>query len=192
MAQNEELEKQLLQNFKEFCELRGKMVELSKSIGAMEVHDYELKDRDGTPVMLSSLFGDKNDLILVHNMGKSCPYCTLWADGFIGFTKHLNNRAAFVLVSPDEPSVHKEFAESRGWNFRSLSAHGSDFINDMGFEPEKGNYMPGVSVFRKNDDGKIRRVAKDYFCPGDTFCSVWHFFDLLEDGPASWQPKFSY
>jgi hypothetical protein len=52
--------------------------------------------------------------------------------------------------------------------------------------------MPGVSVFRKTDDGKITRVSKAKFGPGDNYCSIWDFFDLLPEGAANFQAKFSY
>ena len=74
-------------------EARAKVTELRKKLDNKLVPDYTLKDPDGHPVNLHSLFGTKDDLIIIHNMGKSCPYCTLWADGLIGFKKHLENRA---------------------------------------------------------------------------------------------------
>jgi len=48
-----------------------------------------------------------------------------------------------------------------------------------------------VSVFKKQG-GKIVRVADTSFGPGDDFCSIWHFFDLLPEGAADWQPKYKY
>ncbi|HEX9745458.1 MAG TPA: DUF899 family protein [bacterium] len=187
-----DMQKEMEQMYVEMNEMHNRHAELLKKWGAMEVSDYELKDTDGNSIKLSELFGDKDDLILVHNMGKSCPYCTLWADGFIGFTKHLENRAAFVLTSPDEPSVMKEFTEGRGWNFKCYSAHGTDFVKDMGFEPEPGMYQPGFSTFKKDKDGKLRRIAFSYFGPGDLYASVWHFFNLLENGADNWHPKYEY
>ena len=66
----------------------------------------------------------------------------------------------------------------------------------MGFRWEEeeflSGYQPGVSVFRKKADGRIVRVAKDLFGPGDLYCGVWHLFDLLPDGPAGWDPLFEY
>ena len=48
--------------------------------------------------------------------------------------------------------------------------------------------MPGVSVFRR-EAGTIVRVSDTGFSPGDDFCTLWHFFDLLPGGvgesPAS-------
>lgn len=162
--------------------LRKKKIELNSKLADMEVKDYILKDRDGNDVKLSEMFGEKNHLILVHNMGRSCPYCTMWADGFKDTYKEIEKKAPFVLVSPDKPEVQKKFAESRGWDYKTYSAADSDFIFDMGYDvikEGKHNYWPGVSVFEKEKDGNMRRVAKDYFGPGDFYCNIWHFLDLL-------------
>lgn len=164
---------------KDIASSRKKMVKLLSRQAKMDVQDYTLKDKSGTDIMLSQLFGDKNDLVLVHNMGKSCPYCTLWADGFSGASYFIEKKTAFALVSPDEPAVHKEFAESRGWKFPSYSAAGTTFIKDMGYVTDEGSYWPGVSVFHKDDEGKITRVAKDFFGPGDFYSAPWHFFELV-------------
>jgi predicted dithiol-disulfide oxidoreductase (DUF899 family) len=62
----------------------------------------------------------------------------------------------------------------------------------MGFDDESEGLMPGVSVFRKEADGKIYRVSRAEFGPGDNFCAVWHFFDLLPEGIDGWEPQLSY
>jgi len=156
-----------------------------------EVDDYLLTESNGDIVRLSELFGGHDQLILIHNMGKKCAYCTMWADGFNGLYKHLENRAGFAVVSPDNPETQREFAAGRGWKFRLCSAMGTSFIKDLGFEDDKGDFWPGVSTFVKRD-GKIYRIARDFFGPYDNYCSVWHFFDLLPEGTSEWQPKFSY
>jgi len=163
-------------------EMRKKRIELNSKLAAMDLKDYTLRDRDGKDVKLSEMFGEKDHLILIHNMGKGCPYCTMWADGFKDTYKEIEKKASFVLVSPDKPEVHKEFAEAHGWNYRSYSANGTDFIFDMGYDfikDGKHNYWPGVSVFHKDENGNIKRVAKDFFGPGDFYCNIWHFIDLL-------------
>ena len=148
-----------------------------------EARDYILTSWNHKKAKLSELFGKKKELILIHNMGKRCPMCTMWADGLNGVLQHLEDRAAFVVVSPDPPTLQKKFAHSRGWKFKMLSAQGSSFIKDMGFGTNE-DPCPGVSVFyRKN--GKIYRVAKDGFGPGDPYCIVYHFFDLLPDGAGN-------
>jgi predicted dithiol-disulfide oxidoreductase (DUF899 family) len=172
--------------------LHEKLVEARRRQAPEPVSDYELKTPEGRPVMLSALFGDKPELILIHNMGRRCPYCTLWADGFNGVAEHLADRASFVLTSPDSPPTLKEFAASRGWRFRTASISGTTFAKDLGYEPEPGKFWPGVSVFRKEPGGRIVRTARDVFGPGDFYCPVWHLFDLLPEGAHGWQPKFTY
>ena len=155
------------------------------------VDDYELVDSQGSPIRLSELFGDKQDLILIHNMGKSCAYCTMWADGFVSELPHLESRAAFVVVSPDAPEIQKDFAESRGWTFPMVSAKGTSFIKDMGFADDK-HVMPGVSTFYKAEGGMLYRSNKDFFGPYDDYSAPWHLFDLLKEGAGDWQPKHRY
>jgi len=127
---------------------------------------------------------------VLHNMGQSCPYCTLWADGFNGAYAHLSNRASFVVSSPDTPEKQRQFAESRHWTFPMVSHEGTTFAEEMGYRQD-GGWMPGVSVFRRQNGG-IVRVSDAPFSPGDDFCSVWHFFDLIPEGAAGWQPKYKY
>jgi len=155
-----------------------------------QVNDYELVDSKGQKTKLSQLFGSKKDLILVHNMGNSCPYCTMWADGFNGLLPHLEDRTSFALSSPDEPSVQKKFSDSRGWKFKMVSTKGTSLAKDMGFEQD-GMPQPGVSVFYKEDD-RIIRVGRDNFGPGDKYCPTFPLFDLLKDGTNNWQAKFKY
>jgi predicted dithiol-disulfide oxidoreductase (DUF899 family) len=173
------LEKKYYESEKELAKNRKKMLKVLGKMAKMDVENYSLKDWNNADVKLSELFGDKKDLVLVHNMGKSCSYCTMWADGFNGIFNYIEKRAAFVLVSPDDPDIQKEFAGQRGWKFRMYSGKDSNFIQDMGYRNEDGHYLPGVSVFHKSDEGKISRVSKTYFGPGDYFCSVWHFYDML-------------
>src|SRR5437879_11525777 len=81
---------------REIAGLRQKMHEAQASSEPEEVEDYEFAVPGGTS-RLSALFGEKETLFVVHNMGMSCAYCTLWADGFNGAYDHLRNRAAFVV-----------------------------------------------------------------------------------------------
>ena len=159
------------------------------------VQDFVLRGPGDVEVPLSSLFGDKRDLLLIHNMGSRCPYCTLWADGFNGVVGHLEDRAAFVVVSPDAPDAQAEFAASRNWTFRMASDGDSGFTEKMGFSEENEGqtyYMPGCSTYRKQDDGTIVRIAQASFGPGDVYCAPWRLFALLADGAGDWSPKFSY
>src|SRR5215470_8134429 len=151
--------------------IREKMRETLAAIEPEEVRDYEFTNTEGT-VRLSELFGPHEDLILIHNMGVSCSYCTLWADGYNGIHPQVLTRAGFAVSSPDRPSVQHKFAASRGWKFPMVSHAGSTFAADMGYVSAKGGWMPGVS--------------DTSFSPGDDFCTLWHFFDLLPGGVGEW------
>ncbi|MBS1493436.1 MAG: DUF899 family protein [Bacteroidetes bacterium] len=163
--------------------IRKKMVEIGAKLGDTIVsQDYEFTSLDGGKVKLSEMFGDKKNLFVIHNMGKSCPYCTMWADGFNGMYKYIEGRgkSAFVLMAGDDLETHRKFKESRGWTMTSYSAKENDFTKEMGFKsPDDENFWPGVSVFEKTEDGKIRRINKEWFGPTDMYCPVWHFLELL-------------
>jgi len=174
----------------QIAETRREMRRVREGIQPEPVKDYVLAGKDDA-VRLSELFGGKDDLFVIHNMGTTCPSCTLWADGFNGVYAHLADRAAFVVSSPDAPDVQQKFAKSRGWRFPMVSHEGTTFAADMGYLSESGRPMPGVSVF-KHKDGKIVRVADATFDTGDDFCPVWHMLDLLPGGGGDWHPKFRY
>lgn len=186
------IDREIFEEEKKLVDLQKRIVQLRKRRKHELVKDYILKDLDGNEVKLSSLFGDMNDLIVVHNMGVRCPYCTLWADGFNGVYHHLENRAAFALVSHDDPKTAKKFSEGRNWKFRVLSNDDGDFTREMGYEDKNGDPDPGISTFHLDLSGKIHRVAHTWFGPGDNFCSTWHIFDMLENGVDGWNPRFEY
>lgn len=174
---------------------KQRLLEARKRRPKEPVQDYVFKDSDAREVRLSELFGDKDDLIVVHNMGAGCSSCTMWADGFTGLVPHLEDRAAFVVCSPDRPEVQKRFAAKRNWNFRMVSGAENSFIRDMGFWQDEGPYpgpWPGVSTFHRAPDGTMFRIAKTHFSPNDDFCAVWPLFDMLEAGANGWEPQYSY
>ena len=185
------LEQRIAALEEEIIAKKEELAKLRKSAPRQQVTDYVFATSNGE-TRLSDLFGQSDELIIIHNMGKGCAYCTLWADGFNGVRHHLENRAGLALVSPDNPTTQRSFAESRGWKLRMLSGKGNTFAKDMGFVSEKGGYMPGVSTFIRDRAGTIYRVAHAYFGPGDDYCGLWHLFDLLADGAKEWAPKFKY
>jgi len=170
-------------------DLRQEMRQVQAEVEPQAVKDYRFQTCEGE-VALSTLFGDKNTLFVIHNMGTGCNHCTLWADGFNGVLHHLEDRAAFAFSSPDDPATQAAFAASRGWRFRMVSHRGSSFADDMGYRRD-GKWWPGVSVF-KRADGRILRVSDAGFDELDDFCAVWHLLDLLPEGKAGWAPKRSY
>ncbi len=150
--------------------------------------DYSFETANG-PASLSDLFGDKNELVLIHNMGKSCSYCTMWADVLESNRRHIETRAALVLVSPDPADIQQKLASARGWTYRMATDASREFTSAMGFWTEENGWWPGASTFRKNADGSIVRTGKAIFGPGDAFCPPWHFFSMLGVDEESWTPN---
>lgn len=173
---------------KEILEKKKQLAEMKRNIEKERVENYVFSSFHRGRVSLAELFEDKNELFVVHNMGKSCSYCTMWADGFNSVYHHIRRKAAFVVSTPDEPEVQENFAAERSWTFPVVSTKGTSFKQDMGFVLDEGFY-PGVTVFSKDDQGVIYRHASSFFGPGDDFCSVWPLFDLLPSGYEAYKPS---
>ncbi len=183
----ERLEERLMDGRRELEQLRARLP-------PAPVGEFELQGPDGA-VALRDAFEGRDELLVVHNMGSGCAYCTLWADGLNGILPHLQDRAAFLVVSPDSPQAQRAFAESRGWNFRMLSDPRGAFTRAMGFLRNEGaeeNPWPGVSGFWRTAGGDVVRTGSSPFGPGDLFCPAWHLFGLLKNGSEQWQPKTRY
>lgn len=188
--QYKQAQEQLNAYRKQMYDLRAEIRKVQGQVEPVEVENYEFQSPDGT-VRLTDLFGAHDTLFMIHNMGASCAYCTLWADGFNGVIDHLQNRAAFYMSTPDTTGTQQKFAKKRNWRFPMVSHGGSSFATDMGYGDAENGWQPGVSVFKKDGD-KVVRVSDTAFGPGDDFCSVFNLLDLLPEGPDGWHPKFSY
>jgi predicted dithiol-disulfide oxidoreductase (DUF899 family)/predicted enzyme related to lactoylglutathione lyase len=172
----------------EIFEKKKQLVDLRKSVGERVVPNYEFVTSTKQQTTLLDLFGEKGELIVIHNMGRGCSYCTMWADGFNGVYHHLVAKAGFVLASPDEPSVQEDFAAERKWQFPMISVKESSFTEEMGFLKQK-QHFPGVSTFRKDEHNNIYLFAQAFFGPGDDYCVPWHLFDLLPSGSENVQTR---
>jgi len=169
--------------------LTAELHELRRQEPGEAVDDYTFATVDGER-SLSDLFGDKSQLLMIHNMGQGCRYCTLWADGFNGLLPHLESALAVVLVSKDDPELQRRFANSRGWRFRLASHGGGAYMREQVAEAEFDN-MPGAAVYEKSD-GRILRKNSCVFGPGDLYCSQWNLLALAGLSEAQWTPQFSY
>ena len=175
-----ELEKQMYDLSQELIAEREKAV-------PQPVENFHFETAEG-PVSLSSLFGDKKELIVIHNMGKTCNYCSLWAETLQSTIPFVETRAAYVLVNPNSPAEQKEFAASRGWKFPMVTDATGEFTKAMGYLTDDGHWGPGCSAFVRNDDGSISRTGTTEFGPGDAFAPIWHFWSLLPGHYESWEP----
>lgn len=171
---------------KEIAEKKEELAALLKE-SRQSIPDFTVNTADG-PKPLSALFGDSSDMILISNMGKGCPYCTLWADGLNGQYPEISTRAPFVLMSADEIDTAVAFANSRGWRFPIVSSPDRELQKHIGVYID-GSAYPAALGLRKTEDG-IELVAKTFFGPGDDFCPAWPLMALLQDGSNGWEPKY--
>ncbi len=182
MTDVEKLELEIMEKTQELAALRLKQT-------PAEVPDYPFQTQHGE-VRLTSLFGDRERLLLIHNMGQGCRYCTLWADGINGFLEHLEDAMAVTLVSKDPVDLQRRIALDRGWKFRTASHGGGAYMAEQCAMGEHGNY-PGAAVYQR-DDGKILRLGRTAFGPGDLYAPIWHFLGLAGIAMTDWTPQFHY
>ena len=155
----------------------------------LEVKNYKFNTTNGETT-LSKLFENNSKLLVIHNMGKDCNYCTLWADGLNGILPHIQNAMGVVLVSTNTPKEQAIFAKTRKWNFK-MASH-----KDLPYTKEqttlgKWSDMPGATVYEKID-GKIYLKNKCFFDPGDIYCSMWSLLGLAGIEEQDWKPKSQY
>ncbi len=174
---------------KQLFALTTKLNELRMSNSGIEVPNYTFATLDGD-VTLLELFGDSDRLLMIHNMGQGCRYCTLWADGFNGFLPHLESVMSVVLVSKDAPDLQRTFANSRNWRFRLASHGGGKYIQEQTVVDGSAN-MPGAVVYER-DGSRIRRKNAAEFGPGDLFCSIWNLLGMAGFNEANWTPQYNY
>jgi len=173
----------------EIFRLTQKLAQLRKQADAVPVENYVFSTQTGDR-SLSELFADKERLLLIHNMGQGCRYCTLWADGLNGFLPHLESALSVVVVSKDHPEAQRKFANSRGWRFRMASHGGGAYIKEQ--TVLKGELdMPGCVVYTKQGEA-ILRTSSAVFGPGDLYCSAWNFLALAGLGTDQFTPQFDY
>ena len=174
---------------KQIFDLKSEINTLLAENPVKSVKNYAFDTIEGG-VTLNGLFGDKDTLMLIHNMGQGCRYCTLWADGFNGFLPHLESAMSVVLVSKDSPKLQRDFANSRCWRFRLASHGGGEYIQEQTVMDGEKN-MPGVVVYERKGN-KVYRKNSAVFGPGDLYCSMWDLLGLAGMGESEWTPQYQY
>lgn len=174
---------------KQLYELTTKLNGLRKENAGDEVTNYTFSTLNGD-VTLLDMFGENDRLLLIHNMGQGCRYCTLWADGFNGFLPHLESAMSVFLVSKDSPELQRTFASSRNWRFRLASHGGDNYIQEQTVMEGQSN-MPGAVIYERDGD-RITRKNAAVFGPGDQFCSLWNLLGMAGLSEADWTPQYKY
>ena len=183
MTEAEELEFEIMQKTRQLAALR-------RNESEVEVSDYGFRTLDGE-TSLSALFAGRERLLMIHNMGQGCRYCTLWADGINGVLAHLEDAMTVALVSKDTPDIQRRrMALDRAWKFRMASHGGGAYMAEQCAMGDHSN-NPGAAVYERKGS-KIVRRGRTMFGPGDLYSPVWHFLALAGLGVSEWTPQFHY
>ena len=208
---------QHLSDEKEFSRLRDKLSAKRRELPWVLVEDdYGFISQDPDKIVrLSELFGNNSQLIIYHFMfgedwAEGCPSCSYWADNFDGIEAHLGARdAGFAVVSIAPYEKLAAYKKRMGWNFRWVSSSNNSFNHDyfVSFTDKQresgqaiynykkssfpGNEAPGISVFAREEDGKIYHTYSTYSRGLDMLNGAYHFMDLLPKGRDEDELPFS-
>jgi predicted dithiol-disulfide oxidoreductase (DUF899 family) len=174
---------------RQIFELTARLNTLRSQNHGDEVKNYSFETLTG-PTTLLDLFAGRDRMLVIHNMGQGCRYCTLWADGLNGFVPHLESVMSLVLVSKDAPELQRRFANSRGWRFNLASHGGGDYIREQTVM-EGADNMPGAVVYAREGDTIYRKNAC-IFGPGDLYCPLWTLLGMAGLSEQDWTPQFKY
>jgi len=169
-------------------------------------HDFEFVSEIG-PIHLSSLFGDK-DTLMVYSMmcgakrTAPCPMCTSFLSSWNGTAINLRERSAIAVTARSPIGRLLDYKKQRG--FTNLP-----FVSDMSGEytricvnPDDAD-VPGFSVFTRRNgtvfhyysgemSGAMAEPGQD---PrgGPDLDPLWLMLDLTPEGRGTdWYPKLQY
>ena len=130
----------------------------------------------------------------------ACFACSFWMDNFNGITVHLNHRdITMVAVSRAPFAAIAAYKQRMGWSFPWYSSAGNDFNFDYRVSfteaelkagkveynyrmEQSGSEAPGISVFRKDEDGRIFHTYSTYARGLDMLNVAYHYIDLTPKG----------
>ena len=165
--------------------------------------DYTFDGADGT-ISLAELFGAADQLVVMHFMygpdwDEGCPSCSFWADTYDGTMEHLAARdTTFVCVSNAPVIELSAYQRRMGWSFPWYSCGGTTFGPDFDVNPPVGSgpdaewlyngrpvvadEMPGISVFAKDDEGRIGLTYQTFARGLEVLNSTYAILDLTPNG----------
>lgn len=201
-----EARKALLRKEKEFTRLRDQLSQDRRDLPWKRVDKNYVFEGPAGKRSLSDLFGDSHQLIIYHFMfdpswDEGCKSCSYWADNFNGIPVHLKARdVSFAAISRAPLAKIEAYRKRMGWDFLWVSSFENDFNRDFNvtFTEEElakdqcyYNYAmqsfpdaeaPGVSVFYKDDAGKIYHTYSAYSRGIDIINGAYNFLDFVPKG----------
>jgi predicted dithiol-disulfide oxidoreductase (DUF899 family) len=197
--------KALLVKEKEFTRLRDDLSRQRRDLPWEPVDkEYVFNGPNGKET-LASLFAGRSQLLVYHFMfdpswDEGCTHCSFWADSFDANVIHLKARDVTMIAVSRAPFAKLAAYEQRmGWSFHWVSSFESDFNFDYGvsFSPKEqateGTYnyathpgigpeREGVSVFSRDESGRIFHTYSTYARGIDMVNTAYHYLDLVPSG----------
>ena len=198
--------RKLLAKEKAFTRARDRLARERRALPGEAVTKEYVFDGASGKETLAQLFGGRSQLVVYHFMfgpdwDAGCPHCSRWADNFNGVIVHLAQRdVGFVAVSRAPYEKLAAYRQRMGWSFKWVSSFGGDFNFDfrVSFTPEetkkkKALYnfklqdpgvseREGVSVFYKDDKGKLFRTYSTFARGIDMMSVDYQYLDLVPKG----------
>jgi predicted dithiol-disulfide oxidoreductase (DUF899 family) len=168
--------------------------------------DFEFVSETG-PIRFSSLFGDKNTLMVYSMMYGTerkapCSMCTSFLSSWNGTAANLRERCAIAVTARSPIDRLLDFKKQRGFtNLPFLSDMSGDYTRTY-VNPDDAD-VPGFSVFTRRNgkvfhfySGEMSAAMAD---PGQDprgapdLDPLWQMLDLtLEGRGTDWYPKLQY
>ena len=196
--------KKLLEKEKAFTRARDELAKARRELPFARVEKPYLFATERGEETLPDLFKGKSQLIVYHFMfgidwKEGCPSCSFWMDNLNGIDPHLAARdISFVAVSLAPLDKLLAYKKRMGWRHNWVSSGDSDFNIDFGVTFPGGvagknggyNYsnnvyrdeLPGVSVFRKFEEGSIGHFYSTFARGLDILNGAYNLIDLTPNG----------
>lgn len=196
----------LLEEEKEFTRRRDALAAKVRDLPWVRIDKEYVFDTLSGRASLAELFGLHRQLIVYQFMfdptwSQGCPSCSFIADHYNGLVVHLAHRdISFVTVAKAPIEQLEVFRRRMGWTCPWASAAHTDFSRDFGvsFTDEElragtstYNYVskatavrefPGLSVFVKDDDGKVYHTYSTFARGLEDFLTAYRFIDITPKG----------
>lgn len=198
--------KALLAREKELTRLQDQIARERRALPWVRIEKSYVFDTPEGRRTLAELFDGRRQLLVQHFMfgpgwEQGCPSCSFMADHIDGMNVHLAHRDVTLVVVSRAPLAEIErFRRRMGWQFKWVSADGTDFNHDFGvsFTPDEKarnevtyNYgqqpfeseeLPGISVFYEDDAGNVFHTYSTYRRGVEVMMGTYDLLDLTPKG----------
>lgn len=191
--------RQLLQEEKEFTQLRERLAERRRDLPWVAVTKKYVFNGPNGKETLAELFDGRSQLIVYHFMfgpgaDAGCPHCSFWADNFNGAIVHMNQRdVTMVAVSRAPYSALAAYKKRMGWDFKWVSSAETEFNFDFqaSFTPEEMTQKKALYNFVIQDPGISEREGVSVFCR-DRSGNVFHTYSTYARGIDMMNTTYQY